>query len=61
MTARSFFLVEQAMVRNDLISKGIQPSMEGCRHHFKKEFALAALRAKRDLPELMDLWIHNMM
>lgn len=46
------------MVRNDLIFRGIQPTLDGSKHHFKKEFALAMLRAKRDHPELMDLWIN---
>lgn len=46
------------MVRNDLIFRELQPSMQDCKQHFEKEFALAMLRAKRDLPELMDIWIN---
>lgn len=47
------------MVRNDLIFRGIQPSLDGCKHHFEKEFALAMLRAKRDYLELMGLWVNT--
>ncbi|KAF8720967.1 hypothetical protein HU200_023374 [Digitaria exilis] len=48
------------MVRNDLILRGIQPSIQGCKDHFKREFALASLRAKRDYPDLMSTCIDMM-
>lgn len=49
------------MVRNDAIFKGIQPSIQGCATHFKKEYALATLRAKKDHPYLMNIWLEDMM
>lgn len=45
------------VVRNDLIFRGIQPSLHGCKDHFKREFVLAMLRAKINLPDLMNIWI----
>ncbi|KAF8719934.1 hypothetical protein HU200_024700 [Digitaria exilis] len=35
------------MVRNEAIFRGVQPSLQGCKNHFQKEFALLLLRAKK--------------
>lgn len=43
------------MVRNDLILTGIQPSLQQCKKHFKKKFALVILRAKRNVLDLMTI------
>ncbi|KAF8676423.1 hypothetical protein HU200_046970 [Digitaria exilis] len=47
------------MVHNEFIFRNIQPSLQGCKDHFIREFALVILRSKRHLPELMSLWIDN--
>lgn len=49
------------MVRNDLILRDIQPSLQRCRDYFRDEFALVILREKQNLPDAMSSWIHNMM
>ncbi|KAF8655447.1 hypothetical protein HU200_061195 [Digitaria exilis] len=45
------------MVRNEAIFRGVQPSLQGCKTHFQKEFALLLLREKKDHPQLMSSWI----
>jgi len=45
------------MSRNDFIFRGQHPSLQGCQHIFKKEFALALHRAKSSVIDLMKEWI----
>lgn len=49
------------MVRNDAIFRNIQSSIDGCRDHFKKEFALVLLRAKENTKDLMSIWGNNIL
>jgi hypothetical protein len=45
------------LTRNDRIFNNLDPSVEGCRRKFKKEFALLLHRAKPSL--LSDNWVHE--
>jgi hypothetical protein len=45
------------MKRNDLIFKGIQPSLEACFRRFKNEFALVILRAKARYKRTKSEWL----
>lgn len=49
------------MTRNDFIFKNLQPSLKACQLTFKKEFALAQLRVKSSLVDLMKEWINNIL
>lgn len=47
------------MARNDQIFRNIQPTLQRCRSHFEQEFAWVILRAKKSLPQEMQLWMDN--
>lgn len=47
------------MVRNDLIFRGIQPSLSRCKHIFRKEFAQVILRAKASYKPFISQWLGN--
>lgn len=49
------------MARNDLIFRGIQPSVPHCKDLLRKEFALVKLRAKKNRPDQMSSWIETIL
>jgi hypothetical protein len=44
-------------VRNDLIFRGIQPSLQRCKAIFKREFAQVILRAKAGYEPQISQWL----
>lgn len=48
-------------VRNDLIFKGIQPSIQAVQESFKRELKILSLRAQARLSHTFDLWIQNLL
>jgi hypothetical protein len=49
------------IVRNDLIFKGIQPSVVRAKEIYRKEMKILSLRAKAKLSHSFDLWIKNLL
>jgi len=47
------------MTHNDFIFRQIDPSVQNCRAHFKKELALAVHRAKNSIVDILKEWIDN--
>jgi hypothetical protein len=45
--------------RNDLIFKGIQPSLQRCKATFKREFAQVILRAKAAYEPHISQWLEG--
>ena len=48
-------------VRNDSISRGINPSIQGVRFKFRDEWRLLLLRSKSSYHPLIDLWTANLL
>jgi len=46
-------------IRNDLIFRGIQPSVQRCKAIFRKEFALVILRAKAAYQPHISQWLDH--
>jgi hypothetical protein len=46
--------------RNDLIFKQINPSIQMAKRHFKEDFKLLILRAKRSYFPMIEQWIANL-
>jgi hypothetical protein len=49
------------MARNDLIFKGINPTLQAAQERFKKDFALVILRAEDSDKQHMSLWLQSVM
>lgn len=48
------------LVRNDLIFRGIQPSVQRCKGIFKKEFAQVIVRAKAAYKPHISQWLEGL-
>jgi hypothetical protein len=49
------------MARNDLIFRGIQPSLQAAKERFKSEFALIILGAKLGFKQDKSIWLQSVM